>query len=414
MDNVEGWTDCGIGADQVDAWRKAGFSCKQAETWSAVLEGTYEHDELAVDAVVRVASAWTVAGFTVEQAAKWIDALAWTPPSACPAQAREWAFAGVTADRACAWEGREDPQEAAHFERNDWQPWERDLLLALLDPKTAREMAAGTVPFRSDVSALRRYLVETGIPAGRVLDYAKAGVPILDLDAYERMHTLGGRIDGVLRDLEGRLDRPYGHAYRADLVTAGRGQAFHLRPILGGAPDPFRVEHVPVPPLPRDWTGPAIARLWADQGESTTRIDTECWIAGNAWGREAYPPILSWTDADHRLVEQAFQDALDPGQECSVEWPPVATLRTNGRVTGRSSEPCERHKDAFEASCWRCEAPPEPPTIEPAEFQWHVEVVVRVMSCDGGVRRHETEVQHIASTFLDPRAVEYREVPRQR
>ncbi|MGY2873446.1 hypothetical protein ACVW00_000636 [Marmoricola sp. URHA0025 HA25] len=411
MIDADDWAGYGIDPDQVDSWRNAGFSSEQAGGWSAMLDGLYERSEFTDGVMVRVASAWTVAGFTVDEAAKWIDGLAWTALADCPAVAREWLSAGVVPEMACVWEERERPDIAVHYQQHGWRPWHRDLLLALLDPGTAREMAAETVPYRADTAALRRYLVESGIPAGHVLDYVKAGVPIVDLDAYERMRTFGGKIDGLLEDLADRLERPYGYAYRADQITVGRRQAFHLWPIVDGEPDPFDVEHVPVPPLPCDWSCPVVLRLWADQGEPATRIDTDEWVAGTSWGVEAYPPILSWSDADHGTVEAAFRKGLTPEQECTVEWPPVATLRANGRVEGPPAVPCESHED-FAAWCWTCEAPTEPPTVAPAEFQWYVEVVVRGLDGNGVVLTQDSEVHHIASTFLDPRSVEYREIAR--
>lgn len=150
--------------------------------------------------------------------------------------------------------------------------------------------------------------------------------------------------------------------------------------------------HDPQWPLPTDWVGPTfVGDTWATRGLSVWTRESGEWPWSGVPEDYAHEPIVEWSDADRAIVTAAVASDLEDGCTAEVSWPPTPSLWTPGIAIRTKNGDLD---------------------VTLAEWHWHVHVILLEV-IDGG--RGFVEVgntrEHILTTKVDPRSVEYDHTP---
>lgn len=394
-DRVE-WSCLADGGKAQAAWRHLGFSIEEAADWFDQLSGL-ESKALSAEECAQLAAGWVVAGFSLADVPAWFDCLPHVGPVERAMVAREWRESGFTARSAQRWASREDVTVAVLLENGGWHPRQRDLLDLLL---------------LNDERHLRVALISAPVSPAHVLDYVKAGLALAEFAAYENQVRQRRPIQAVLRDLGKRRTYSHSLAFRLDAVIAelpAGSTGYHVESLFPDAVDPTACDHEPLSPLPPGYDGPQIVETWSDRGLAVWTRGAGEWMEGGVPGDYAYVPILGWSESDQEVVRVAFSADLEEGESCEVSWPPRASLWTEGSVSEPDLQGCDAH-ESFDPMCLDCPVASQSADMDPAEWRWYVGVeVFRPAEDDDERFEVDCSYQHILTTRMDPRAVEYSE-----
>lgn len=145
---------------------------------------------------------------------------------------------------------------------------------------------------------------------------------------------------------------------------------------------------------------------------------------GNPWYYRGADPIedvalapkVAWTDADKKAAsERAIESCgLEPGQWIDMEWPPRASLWSEGNVYVTDFEQCPAHADEDNEQvtndCPDCQASAREVVEDMAQWKWTTTLWIREIGFDRDGREYDTEVYidqafEVATTEQDPRDI---------
>lgn len=392
----ETWEDLGLDVDAMLLWRRAGFSSAESSKWTSAFGDSGSVSRWDPSEMVRVASAWTVAGFTPECANDWDDLLSPLEVMDRPISAREWVSSGFDVAAAKLWAEREPLEAAVLLHNGGWRPWQRDLLDIFLG-----------FPAASDSTRCR--LIGSALAPEHVLDYLRAGIEPSEFAWYERLRRAGQ----LEQDLEARAVKrsfPRDTRFRVNWVLSTAGfdpQVLHRRrfemPDEDANPNTF--SHRPVPPMPTSWHAPELVETWRENGGMPVFVTDGEWMMNGCPEDHSLEPIFARSKEDRETVRLALSGNDEDIAFCEISWPPSGSLWKSGWAGENWPSGCDNHEE-FEASCPECQVP-ELYEIEPAEWHWHVDVTLQYKDEDGSFDREEHSSEHILTTEVDPRTVEY-------
>lgn len=211
-----------------------------------------------------------------------------------------------------------------------------------------------------------------------------------------------------------RHERSYDTEFRIDWILGSAkrtGSALHLkRPSTFAKPDPHEFSHTSSYSELDSWPGPKLVEPWRENGgvEVWTPKGGE-WMFGGCPEDFAYEPRFYWSDEDEQRVREALEaDFGDEETSVVISWPPQGSLWTEGHVLLGEPEGCAEHEE-FQATWGECRpAPPE--EVSMAEWHWYVDVHLVTVD-DDGERDDYFDHTHVLTSSVDPRCVEYSEVP---
>lgn len=169
--------------------------------------------------------------------------------------------------------------------------------------------------------------------------------------------------------------------------------------------------------LARVDAGPIGTKAWRDRADE---IGVEVEYVGSAGDYDgsgpiedrALAPAVEWTDADKKraLDEYIESRGLEPGEWVDMEWPPEASLWTEGHWYWSEIEPCPDHKEEDpEDVCMDCEDSRTPVIDQMAVWHWTTTVQTYELEFrEDGSERESEYADHgyeIATVEQDPRDV---------